>query len=203
MKVQSYAAKGARSIQPGLRPIGGNRLWLWLAALIHEMQFPGFWIAATGYSRFVRKLLTQNAIFFLTASLAALALRLAFVFYFPAVVDDSRLYANIAENWLQHGVYGVTNDGHIMPTLSRLPGYPAFLAMIFAVFGIDDFRAVLIVQVLFDLGTCFLIANMARRGFSERAAKAAFLLAALCPFLANYSAAALTETWRFSSPLWH
>ena len=38
------------------------------------------------------------------------------------------------------------------------------------------------------------IADMARRLFSERAAKAAFLLAALCPFLANYAAAALTET---------
>jgi len=35
---------------------------------------------------------------------------------------------------------------------------------------------------------------MARRLFSERAAKAAFFLAALCPFLANYSATALTET---------
>jgi 4-amino-4-deoxy-L-arabinose transferase-like glycosyltransferase len=158
------------------------------------VQFPGFRIATSGYSRFVRKLLTQNAIFFLGVSLAALAFRMAFVFWFPAVVDDSRLYANIAENWLQHGIYGVTNDGHIMPTLSRLPGYPAFLAMIFAVFGIDNFRAVLIAQVLFDLGSCFLIADMARRVFSERAAKAAFLLAALCPFLANYSAAALTET---------
>jgi 4-amino-4-deoxy-L-arabinose transferase-like glycosyltransferase len=30
--------------------------------------------------------------------------------------------------------------------------------------------------------------------FSERAAKAAFMLVALCPFLANYAAAALTET---------
>ena len=29
---------------------------------------------------------------------------------------------------------------------------------------------------------------------SDRAAKAAFLLAGLCPFLANYAAAALTET---------
>ena len=29
---------------------------------------------------------------------------------------------------------------------------------------------------------------------SDRAAKAAFMLAALCPFLANYAAAALTET---------
>ncbi|HEV3510350.1 MAG TPA: glycosyltransferase family 39 protein [Candidatus Sulfotelmatobacter sp.] len=113
---------------------------------------------------------------------------------FPAVVDDSRLYADIAKNWLQHGIYGITNSGVIMPTLSRLPGYPAFLAAIFAVFGADNFRAVLLTQIVFDLGTCFLIADMARRLFSERAAKAAFLLAAFCPFLANYAAAALTET---------
>ncbi len=136
----------------------------------------------------------KDARFFLAASLAALALRLVFVLHFPAVVDDSRLYADIAENWLQHGVYGITDSGQIMPTLSRLPGYPAFLAAIFAVFGWSNFRAVLLIQVLFDLGTCFLVADLARRFASERAAKVAFLLAALCPFLANYSAAVLTET---------
>ncbi len=136
----------------------------------------------------------KDARFFLAASLAALALRLVFVLHFPAVVDDSRLYADIAENWLQHGVYGITDSGRIMPTLSRLPGYPAFLAAIFAVFGWSNFRAVLLVQVLFDLGTCFLVADLARRFASERAAKVAFLLTALCPFLANYSAAVLTET---------
>jgi 4-amino-4-deoxy-L-arabinose transferase-like glycosyltransferase len=123
-----------------------------------------------------------------------MALRLFLVFQFPAVVDDSRLYADIAKNWLHHGIYGITNSGAITPTLSRLPGYPAFLAAIFAIFGDDSFRAVLLIQVLFDLATCFLIADMARRLFSERAVKAAFLLAALCPFLANYAAAALTET---------
>jgi 4-amino-4-deoxy-L-arabinose transferase-like glycosyltransferase len=129
------------------------------------------------------------------ASLAAVGLRLVFVVWFPGVVDDSRLYANIAENWLQHGIYGVTNSGVIVPTLSRLPGYPAFLAAIFALFGIENFRAVLLVQVLFDLATCFLICDLARRILSsERAARAAFLLTALCPFLANYAAAALTET---------
>jgi len=137
----------------------------------------------------------KQARFFVWASLAAVALRLLFVVWFPAVVDDSKLYANIAENWLQHGVYGVTNSGVITPTFSRLPGYPAFLAVIFALFGIENFRAVLLVQVLFDLGTCFLVADLARRLVaSERAARAAFLLAALCPFLADYAAAALTET---------
>ncbi len=142
----------------------------------------------------MRGLLLKRARFFLGASLAALSLRVLLVWRFPAVVDDSRLYADIARNWLQHGVYGITNSGVIVPTLSRLPGYPAFLAAIFTIFGADNFRAVLLLQVLFDLATCFLIADMARRLFSEREAKAAFLLAAICPFLANYSAAALTET---------
>ncbi len=139
-------------------------------------------------------LLRKNARFFLVTTLVGLALRLLFVFRFPAVVDDSRLYADIALNWLQHGVYGISDSGQIMPTLSRLPGYPAFLAAIFAIFGVNNFRTVLLVQVLFDLGTCLLVADIARRMFSERAAKAGSLLAALCPFLANYAAAALTET---------
>jgi 4-amino-4-deoxy-L-arabinose transferase-like glycosyltransferase len=142
----------------------------------------------------VRELLRKNVRFFVLAGLAGLGLRMVFVLWFPAVVDDSRLYADIARNWLQHGVYGITNSGRIVPTLSRLPGYPAFLAIIFAVFGGDNFRAVLIVQVLFDLATCFLVADLARRCLSDRAAKAAFVLAAGCPFLANYAAAALTET---------
>ena len=128
------------------------------------------------------------------ASLAAIALRLLFALRFPGIVDDSRLYANIAENWLQHGIYGVTDSGVIMPTLSRLPGYPAFLAAIFSLFGMENFRAVLLVQVVFDLGTCFLIADLARRMVSRRAAQVAFLLAAFCPFLANYAGSALTET---------
>jgi len=131
--------------------------------------------------------------FYLWMTLAALAFRLFFFWRFPAVVDDSRLYADIAKNCLEHGVYAITNSGALMPTLSRLPGYPAFLALIFSIFGADNFRAVLIVQILFDVATCYLIADMARRLFSPRAAKAAFLLAAICPFLANYAATALTE----------
>jgi len=144
--------------------------------------------------RSVRELVQKKARFFLGASLAAPGLRLLLVAYFPAVVDDSRFYADIATNWLRHGVYGITNSGVITPTLARLPGYPAFLAVVFAVFGLGNFRAVLLLQVLIDLATCFLIADLTRRMFCWRAAQAAFLLAALCPFLANYAAAALTET---------
>lgn len=142
----------------------------------------------------VREFVQKKARFFFVVSVAALAVRGLMVAYFPAVVDDSRFYADIAENWLRHGIYGITNSNVITPTLSRLPGYPAFLAAIFAVAGVGNFRAVLVVQVLIDLATCFLIADLSRRLFSERAAQVAFLLAALCPFLANYAAAALSET---------
>ena len=142
----------------------------------------------------VLELVRKDVRFFFAAILAGLAMRLGFLLHYPGVVDDSRLYADIAMNWLQHGVYGITNSGQVVPTLSRLPGYPAFLAAIFAAFGWSNFRAVLLAQIAFDLGTCLLIADIARRLFSDRAAKAVFMLTALCPFLANYSAAVLTET---------
>jgi 4-amino-4-deoxy-L-arabinose transferase-like glycosyltransferase len=143
----------------------------------------------------VRELVRQHFRFFLAATLAALTLRLFFVFRFPAVVSDSFVYGDIAKNWLQHGVFGISGINDVTPTYIRLPGYPAFLAVIFTVFGMEHYRAVLIVQIFVDIGTCFLIADMARRVASSRAARAAFLLAALCPFLATYAAAALSETW--------
>src|SRR6202142_3339531 len=158
------------------------------------MRPPRTKLTPTRYILSVLKLLRKDVRFFLAATLPAVALRLVFLLPFPGVVDDSRLYADIAMNWLQYGVYGITNSGHVMPTLSRLPGYPAFLAAIFAIFGWGNFFAVLLTQVFIDLGTCFLLADLALRLFNQRAAKAAFMLAAVCPFLANYSAAALTET---------
>ncbi|HUK24982.1 MAG TPA: glycosyltransferase family 39 protein, partial [Terriglobales bacterium] len=143
----------------------------------------------------MRQLVRQNLSFFACAGLAALALRLLFLFRFPAITADSLIYGDIARNWLQHGIYAVTDAGKIVPTFIRLPGYPAFLALVFSVFGMDHYRTAMLLQIFVDLGTCFLIADMARRLLSPRAAKAAFLLAGLCPFFANYAAAALTETW--------
>jgi 4-amino-4-deoxy-L-arabinose transferase-like glycosyltransferase len=143
----------------------------------------------------VRNLLRQNPWFFVWATLAALALRLFFLLKFPQVTADSAFYADLAKNWLVHGVYGLSGEGgQVAPTFARLPGYPAFLALVFAIFGLDHYRAVLGIQVVVDVATCLVIADLARRSISDRAAKAAFGLAALCPFLAQYAAAALTET---------
>jgi 4-amino-4-deoxy-L-arabinose transferase-like glycosyltransferase len=146
----------------------------------------------------VLALIREHRWLFLGTTIAAVALRLFFFFYFPAITDDSHIYANFATNWMQHGVYGQTQGGQpekqIVPADTRLPGYPAFLAGIFWLFGVGNFSAVMLVQILIDLATCLIVADLARRMVSERAARIAFILAALCPFLANYAAAVLTET---------
>ena len=137
----------------------------------------------------------QHLRFFGFAAFAGLALRLLFFFRFPSVTDDSLVYGDIAQNWLRYRIYGLTELGKVVPTCLRLPGYPTFLAAVFSIFGVGHYRAALLLQIPVDMASCFLIADLARRVVSPRAAKAAFLLAALCPFLANYSAAALSETW--------
>jgi 4-amino-4-deoxy-L-arabinose transferase-like glycosyltransferase len=136
----------------------------------------------------------RNRLFFLVVTAAALALRLFFVFRFPHVAGDTWVYGDIAKNWLNHGVYGLSDGGTIRPTLIRLPGYPGFLAAMFRIFGQEHYRAVMIAQALIDTNTCLVIAALALELKNARAAKAAYLLAALCPFTAMYAAAPLSET---------
>jgi 4-amino-4-deoxy-L-arabinose transferase-like glycosyltransferase len=108
---------------------------------------------------------------------------------------DALIYGDIAKNLLQHGVYGFTQSAAgPLPTLIRLPGYPLFLMLCFRVFGVEHYTAVMGVQVVVDLATCALAAALAGKLFGRRAAMVTLWLAALCPFTANYVAAALTET---------
>jgi hypothetical protein len=125
---------------------------------------------------------------------AGAALRLWFIHAYPEVEGDPLVYGDIAKNWMLHGIYGRTTGGPIVPTLIRLPGYPLFLIVCFSLFGIEHYNAVMYAQVAIDLGTCVLIADLARRLWSPRAGWWALWLAALCPFTANYTATPLTET---------
>src|ERR1700728_933991 len=139
------------------------------------------------------------SLFTLVALAAGAALRLWTIHAYPQIQGDSLIYGDIAGNWLVHGIYGHT-VGHasgvttIEPTLVRLPGYPAFLALCFAFFGVANYQAVLYLQALIDLVTCLLIARLAGKICGPRAARIALLLAALCPFTVTYVASPLTET---------
>ncbi len=130
------------------------------------------------------------------ALVCGLVLRVWFVRNYPWLTGDVLMYGAIAKHWLQTGIYGWTlgDGGGVQPTLIRLPGYPLFVATCFRIFGVEHYGAVMYVQVFFDLGTCLIVASLAGRLAGRRAALAALWLAALCPFTANYTAAALTET---------
>ncbi|HEX2776663.1 MAG TPA: glycosyltransferase family 39 protein [Candidatus Acidoferrales bacterium] len=132
------------------------------------------------------------------AVLAGLALRVFFVLKFPVTESgDAPFYIELAWNWLKKGVYGFTVNGQLTPVDMRVPGYPAFLAAVFAFAG-NSPRAVMLAQAVLDMVTCFLIALIAARLAPEaarrRVALAGLWLAALCPFTANYTAVVLTET---------
>jgi len=132
------------------------------------------------------------------AVLAGLALRVFFVRKFPVTDSgDAPFYIELAWNWLKNGVYGFPVNGQLTPVDMRVPGYPAFLAAVFAFAG-NSPRAVMLAQAVLDLATCFLIALIASRlapeGARRRVALAGLWLAALCPFTANYTAVVLTET---------
>ena len=132
------------------------------------------------------------------AVLAGLALRVFFVLRFPVTESgDAPFYIELAWNWLKNGVYGFPVNGQLTPVDMRVPGYPAFLAAVFAFAG-NSPRAVMLAQVALDMATCFLIALIAARlapaAARRRVALAGLWLAAVCPFTANYTAVVLTET---------
>lgn len=149
------------------------------------------------------KRIFSNPVFALAAGLC---LRLFFVLKFPADSGDTVLYEQIAANWLKHHIYAMDVQGVITPVDLRMPGYPAFLALIYALTGRTGDAArlwVMLAQIAVDLLSCLVIAALAagllvfanRDGSIKRVFTAALWLAVLCPFTANYTAVPLTETF--------
>jgi 4-amino-4-deoxy-L-arabinose transferase-like glycosyltransferase len=112
--------------------------------------------------------------------------------------DDGRVYAQIALNVLEQHVYSHETTAPYVPSLIRLPGYPLFLAGVYAVSGHGNNTAVRVIQALLDTGTCALIALVTFQWVDDEKWKrpaviAALTLAAACPFTTIYVATILTE----------
>ncbi len=138
--------------------------------------------------------------------LAGVCLRLVMVLKYPAGAGDTVIYEQLAANWLKHGKYAMDIAGQAVPVDLRMPGYSAFLALIYALTGRTGESArlaVMLAQVVVDLAGCVVIATLAallvslcsRQANRGRAFLSALWLAALCPFTANYVAVPLTEVW--------
>ncbi|HYL83836.1 MAG TPA: hypothetical protein VE263_06355 [Candidatus Angelobacter sp.] len=148
----------------------------------------------------------------IAALVAGLALRLFFVLRFPADSGDTVLYEQITTNWLKHYAYAMDVHGALTPVDLRMPGYPVFLALVYAITWHTGESArlwVRLAQVLVDLLGCLVIAVLAAGLLlladtssqmadpikqMKRVFTAGLWLAVLCPFSANYTAVLLTET---------
>ena len=136
--------------------------------------------------------------------ICGLMLRIYFFRRHVFIAGDSVLYQDIARNWLHKRVYGLSEGASPRPTLIRLPGYPAVLAALDWIFGrwlnpdpgtLASFLPVLSLQILADLGTCWISAGIARKVFGKQAFLITLALACLCPFSANYTVVPLTEVF--------
>src|SRR5207248_7465760 len=105
----------------------------------------------------------------------------------------------VATIWLKHHVHAMPVRGAIPPVDLRMPGYPAFLAILYALTGRTSEAArlwVMLAQVGVDLLSCLAIARLAALLAcasedptpNKRVFSVALWLAALCPFTANYTA---------------
>jgi hypothetical protein len=136
--------------------------------------------------------------------LAGAAVRLLFVLKYPTASGDTVLYEQFATNWIKLGKLAMDIDGVATPVDLRMPGYPAFLAIVYGITGRtgqDARLAVMLAQTIVDLAGCLVIAALAavlvrlcgQPAKSKRVFLFALWLAALCPFIGNYVAVPLTE----------
>ena len=115
------------------------------------------------YIRGVLTLVRRHGWCFAGIALAGALLRLFFIWKMAVVTDDAVFYGEIAKCLIHHHGYGIAKGLGGAPTLSRLPGYPLFLALTFLLGGDDNYHIAMLLQLVFDLWTCLLVADIARR----------------------------------------
>jgi 4-amino-4-deoxy-L-arabinose transferase-like glycosyltransferase len=81
-----------------------------------------------------------------------------------------------------------------IPEVIRTPGYPAFVAVIYRVFGVSTMPVAVAQAFVFAL-ICFIVYALTSRVAGGRAATVAAIMTALFPPLPYYGALVLTEVW--------
>lgn len=109
---------------------------------------------------------------------------------------DQRGYQRLGEALATTGRFTRYSDAEVfVPEVIRTPGYPAFVAAIYRVFGVGNDLAVAIAQVFVFAAICLLAFFIGRRAAGERAGLVAAAIAALFPPLPYFGSLIVTELW--------
>lgn len=107
------------------------------------------------------------------------------------VFPDSASYEGPARALLAHGAFWTAEDS-FEPEVHRTPGYPALIALVYAV--ADSRAALMWCQIGLSLVTAVLVGKAAARLGGRRAGLCALWLCCLDPGLITYSTTVLSET---------
>jgi 4-amino-4-deoxy-L-arabinose transferase-like glycosyltransferase len=108
----------------------------------------------------------------------------------PLNIEDERDYNALAVNLVEHGEYAFTPG---RPDSLRPPLYPALVAGVYRLFGLENYQAVRLLQAALSLG---LVVLMYRVGSAVYAPRVGLWLAGLCcfyPTLLGFNNLLLTE----------
>jgi len=141
----------------------------------------------------LKKTTRVNLIISVGLFILTLVLQLLFVLnpHGAVMTPDGALYSNIATHLL-HGegfVQDVRSYAIVVPPL-----YPVFLAFVYAIFGIENLTAVLVIQALLGALTTVLIYKMAKELFNHWAGLFAGLLFSIYAVAIYHVGFILTET---------
>lgn len=110
--------------------------------------------------------------------------------------SDQRGYQRLAESLATTGQFTrYAGTDTFAPEVLRTPGYPAFVAVIYKLFGVGNNTAVAVAQAFVFAAICLLVFALVRRAWNPRAALLAAALTAVYSPLPYFGALVLTELW--------
>ena len=113
----------------------------------------------------------------------------------PTAWTDQRGYQRLGEQLALTGRFTRYATELYVPEVIRTPGYPAFIAVVYRLFGIGNNFAVAMAQVFAYCAICVLVFFLARRPAGDRAGLTAAAITALYSPLPHFASLILTELW--------